>query len=148
MKSDAKPFRILGVDHIGLAPSLPKETTAFLTQALGLGFLGEEEVLDQKVFVSFCASVSQEAEASLHTRLEVLAPSQADSPISAFLAKKGGGIHHIALKVDDIHKALSYLTEKGFKLIDSSPRVGAHGSLIAFIHPKSTGGILIELVSH
>lgn len=149
MKSDEKAFRILGVDHIGLAPSLPEEATTFFRNHLGLPYLGDELIVDQKVSVAFCGSFNGEQPAQMdrgEARLEILTPSSEDSPISGFLSKKGGGIHHVALRVDDIQAALNHLKAAGVRLIDELPRKGAHGSLIAFVHPKSTGGLLLELV--
>jgi methylmalonyl-CoA epimerase len=80
------------------------------------------------------------------SRIELLEPTSEDSPISKFLEKRGGGIHHIALEVDDIEASLAQLKAKGMRLIDESPRVGAEGCLVAFVHPASANGVLIELV--
>ena len=80
------------------------------------------------------------------SRLELLEPTAADSPIAKFLGKRGAGIHHIAVAVDDIRSALADLKAKGARLIDETPRAGASGCLVAFIHPSSTGGVLLELV--
>ena len=80
------------------------------------------------------------------SRFELLEPMSEDSPISRFLARKGGGIHHVAVSVEDIRKSLAELRAKGAQLIDEEPRVGAGGCLVAFIHPSSTGGVLLELV--
>src|SRR5688572_27931808 len=80
------------------------------------------------------------------SRFELLEPMSADSPISKFLEKRGGGIHHVAVSVEDIRATLADLKSKGAKLIDEEPRVGAAGCLVAFIHPSSTGGVLLELV--
>jgi methylmalonyl-CoA epimerase len=80
------------------------------------------------------------------SRIELLEPTSPDSPISKFLEKRGGGIHHIAVEVDDIEVSLEQLKDAGARLIDESPRVGAEGCLVAFVHPASTGGVLLELV--
>jgi methylmalonyl-CoA epimerase len=80
------------------------------------------------------------------SRIELLEPTSDDSPISKFLEKRGGGIHHIAVEVDDIEASLKQLKERGARLIDESPRVGAEGCLVAFVHPGTTGGVLLELV--
>jgi methylmalonyl-CoA/ethylmalonyl-CoA epimerase len=80
------------------------------------------------------------------TKIELLEPSSPDSPVARFLAKRGPGIHHIAIAVTDIHQALAELKQKGARLIDENPRVGAGGCLVAFIHPSSANGVLLELV--
>ena len=80
------------------------------------------------------------------TNIELLEPTSDDSPISKFLEKRGGGIHHIAVEVKNIERALEELRSEGARLIDEEPRIGADGCLIAFVHPKSTGGVLLELV--
>ena len=80
------------------------------------------------------------------THIELLEPLTPDSPVGKFLDKRGPGIHHIAIRVDDIRKALEQLKEKGARLIDETPRIGARGCLVAFIHPSSTNGVLLELV--
>src|SRR5262249_58699644 len=79
-------------------------------------------------------------------RIELVEPASADSPISGFLRKRGGGLHHLAWKVDDVASAIAVLKAKGVRMIDESPRPGAHGTSVAFVHPKSTGGVLMELV--
>ena len=81
-----------------------------------------------------------------NARIELMEPARPDSPISGFLAKRGGGIHHLAWKVDDVAAAIAALRAKGIRMIDEAPRPGAHGTRIAFVHPKSTGGVLMELV--
>jgi methylmalonyl-CoA epimerase len=80
------------------------------------------------------------------SRIELLEPTSDDSPISKFLEKRGGGIHHIAIEVEDIEKSLKTLREKGMRLIDESPRIGAEGCLVAFVHPSAANGVLLELV--
>ena len=82
------------------------------------------------------------------SRVELLEPTAPDSPISKFLAKRGPGIHHIAVAVEDIHQALENLRREGVRLIDEQPRTGAGGCLVAFVHPSSSGGVLIELVQN
>jgi methylmalonyl-CoA epimerase len=81
-------------------------------------------------------------------RIELLEPTHADSPVAKFLEKRGAGIHHLAVRVDDIRAALQSLKESGARLIDESPRVGAGGCLVAFVHPAAAGGVLLELVEH
>jgi methylmalonyl-CoA epimerase len=82
------------------------------------------------------------------TRVELLEPTRDDSPIAKFLEKRGAGIHHIAVRVDDIRVALANLKQRGARLIDETPRIGAGNCLIAFVHPSSAGGVLLELVEH
>jgi methylmalonyl-CoA epimerase len=82
------------------------------------------------------------------SRIELLEPTSNDSPVARFLSKRGPGIHHIALRVDNIRAALSRLSASGARLIDETPRIGAGGCLVAFIHPSATGGVLVELVEH
>jgi methylmalonyl-CoA/ethylmalonyl-CoA epimerase len=135
------PFKILGINHLGIVPKDFALAGKFLSETLGLRDLGQENVTDQKVLTHIFASGNSEGE-----RLELLAPTDSTSPIAAFLEKKGSGIHHVALNVDNLEVALDYLKETGVKLIDEKPRPGAHRTQIAFIHPHSTGGILVELV--
>lgn len=132
------PFQILGIDHIGFAPKDAHACLNFLHQTCGLPHTGQEQVPEQKVQVNMVQVP--------HTRLELLQPIHETGPIAAFLQKKGGGIHHIALRVDSIDQALRYLQQQGVEMVDKEPRIGAEGSQIAFVHPRSAGGILIELV--
>jgi len=135
------PFKILGVEHIGLAPKDAQILCNFLTKMLGLKFTNEELVKSQETRTFFFDSGADSP------RLEVLeASSPGLGPIASFLAKKGAGIHHIALRVDKLSAALSFLDAQGVELIDKQPRPGAHSSKVAFIHPRACGGILIELV--
>ena len=134
-------FKILGVNHIAIAPKEVQLTLDFLKNILGLPFSGEELVKEQKV-----NTLMYETPASL-TRIEILDPKGfADGPVAKFLEKKGAGIHHIALSIDDVDAALKILKSKNVKLIDETPRKGAHNTKIIFIHPHATGGVLIELV--
>ena len=125
------------LDHIGIAVRDLDEALAFYRDALGLEIEAPEEVASQKVRAHFIPV----GEASLEL-LEATAP---DSPIARYVEKRGPGIHHITLRVDDIHAALARLKDKGIRLIDESPRPGAEGALIAFVHPASTHGVLVEL---
>ncbi len=125
------------VDHIGVAVNNIDDALKFYTEHLGMECKDVEEVPEQKVKVAFLP-VGE-------SKIELLEPSSDDSPVKKFLDKKGEGVHHIALHVDNIEKALADMKEKGVKLIDEEPRDGAHGAKIAFIHPKSTGGTLVEL---
>lgn len=126
------------IDHIGVATNSIDESATFYLDALGLEVAETETVLDQKVRVAMLP-VGE-------SRIELLEGTSADSPISKFLEKRGPGMHHIALRVDDINLALIQMKQRGARLIDEVPRSGAGGCLVAFVHPSSTGGVLIELV--
>lgn len=125
------------IDHIGIAVGDLEESLRFFRDALGLELDAPEDVPSQRVRAHFL----QAGEAAV----ELVEPTADDSPIAKFVAKRGPGIHHIALKVDDIVAALAELKAKGVRLIDEVPRPGAHNSLVAFIHPASTHGVLVEL---
>ena len=126
------------IDHIGIATNGIDEAATWWREALGLDFSAIEEIAEQEVRVAMLAL----GESSI----ELLEPTSPGSPISRFLDKRGPGIHHIAVRVDDIHAALAKMKEKGARLIDEQPRTGAGGCLVAFVHPSSTGGVLLELV--
>lgn len=125
------------LDHIGIAVSSLTEALAFYRDALGLEVEAPEEVASQRVRAHFIPTGEG--------ALELLEPTADDSPIARYLARRGPGIHHIALRVDDIVAALAHLKSRGVRLIDETPRPGAHGSLIAFVHPSSAHGVLVEL---
>jgi methylmalonyl-CoA/ethylmalonyl-CoA epimerase len=126
------------IDHIGIATNNIGEAARFYLESLGLQMNHTEEVASQKVRVAMLPLGE--------CRVELLEPTSEDSPISKFLAKRGPGIHHIAVRVEDIRRSLADLKQKGARLIDEQPRTGAGGCLVAFIHPSSTGGVLLELV--
>jgi methylmalonyl-CoA epimerase len=126
------------IDHIGIATNGIEDAARFYREALGLDVGEPEEVSGQKVRVAMLPIGE--------SRIELLEANAEDSPISRFLTKRGPGIHHIALRVADIRMTLADLKGKGMRLIDEQPRVGAGGCLVAFIHPSSTAGVLIELV--
>ena len=126
------------IDHLGIATREIAETLEFWRDALGLQLHDIEEVPDQKVRVAMLDLGE--------SRVELLEPTSADSPIAKFLEKRGPGIHHIAVGVDDINAALNRLRNQGARLIDESPRPGAGGSLVAFVHPSTANGVLLELV--
>ncbi|QQS40986.1 MAG: methylmalonyl-CoA epimerase [Acidobacteriota bacterium] len=126
------------IDHLGIATGGIQEALKFWEDALGLESVHVEEVEDQKVRVAMLPLGE--------SRIELLEPLSDDSPISNFLEKRGGGIHHIAVQVEDINASLAKLKQAGMKLIDEEPRVGAEGCLVAFVHPKSANGVLLELV--
>ena len=135
-------FKILGVDHIGVAVNDLDETQNFWT-AIGLPCTGQEPVAEQKVTTTFNPTPNG-------SEIELLAATEPDSPIAKFIEKNGGrgGIQHIALRVDDLPAAIAELQEKGIRMIDTKPRKGAGGADIAFVHPKSTFGVLLELCQH
>ena len=128
------------IDHIGIATHGIDDAARFYLESLGLQIEHVEEVASQKVRVAMLPLGE--------SRVELLEPTSDDSPISKFLAKRGPGIHHIAVQVQDIRASMAELKEKGARLIDEQPRTGAGGCLVAFIHPSSTGGVLLELVEH
>jgi len=126
------------INHLGIATRSIDESLKFWTESLGLENVHTETVADQKVRVAMLPLGE--------SRIELLEPTSDDSPISKFLEKRGGGVHHVAIEVDSIESALEDLKHKGIRLIDEVPRVGAEGCLVAFVHPSSTGGVLLELV--
>ena len=125
------------IDHIGIAVANLDETLKVYTDILGLTLHGTETVADQKVRVAFLPVGD--------TEIELLESTEPDGPIAKFIEAKGQGLQHIAFRVDDIEAALAELKAKGVRLIDEKPRYGAGGAKIAFLHPKSTHGVLIEL---
>lgn len=125
------------IDHIGIAVRSIEKTSELLSNILGLKVAGEENVEEQKVKVAFLPLGDSE--------LELLESTSPEGPIARFIEKKGEGIQHIAFRVDNIEKALEKLKKGGVRLIDEKPRYGAGGAKIAFLHPKGTNGILIEL---
>jgi methylmalonyl-CoA/ethylmalonyl-CoA epimerase len=126
------------INHLGIATKDIAEALKFYENALGLKSVHTETVEDQKVRVAMLPIGE--------TRIELLEPTSEDSPISKFLEKRGGGIHHIAVEVEDIAAALLKLKSEGARLIDEQPRIGAENCLVAFVHPSSTSGVLLELV--
>lgn len=126
------------INHLGIATKGIEEALKFWENALGLENVHTETVEDQKVRVAMLPLGE--------SRIELLEPTEEDSPISKFLEKRGGGIHHIAVEVEDIEGALARLKREGARLIDEKPRIGAEGCLVAFIHPSSANGVLLELV--
>ncbi len=125
------------VDHIGIAVQNLEETLQFYTETLGIELHGTEIVEEQKVKVAFLPVGD--------TEIELLESTEPDGPIAKFIEKKGEGIQHIALRVDNIEVAIEEMKAKGVKMIDEKPRYGAGGAKIAFCHPKSTKGVLVEL---
>ena len=125
------------IEHIGIAVRNLEEAISFYTDVLGLKCYGIEEVMDQKVKTAFFKVGD--------TKIELLESTDPEGPIGKFVEKKGAGIHHLEFAVDNIEDALSDAKEKGVRLIDESPRKGAEGLDIGFLHPKSTLGVLTEL---
>jgi len=130
-------FNVLKIDHIGIAVKDMEAAKKFYTEVLGMTVQGEEVVEQQKVKVCFIPSGDSE--------IELLESTSPDGPIAKFIEKNGEGVQHIALRVDNIEAALADLKAKGIRLIDEEPRYGAGAASIAFVHPKATGGILLEL---
>ena len=128
------------IEHIGIATRALDEALGFWRDALGLEVVHTEVVEEQKVRVAMLPVGEP--------RIELLEPTADDSPVAKFLEKRGAGIHHVAVRVDDIRAALARLKESGARLIDEAPRVGANNCLVAFVHPSSAGGVLLELVEH
>lgn len=128
------------VDHIGIATRSIEESLSFWRDALGLEVKHTETVEEQGVNVAMLPAGEP--------RVELLEPTGPASPVAKFLEKRGPGIHHVAVRVDDIRASLARLKREGARLIDEEPRVGAGGCLVAFIHPSASGGVLLELVEH
>jgi methylmalonyl-CoA epimerase len=124
------------ISHIGIAVKNLDEAIQFYKK-LGLEVEGIEVIESQKVKVAFIPVGN--------VRLELLEPTSEDSTVAKFLVKKGEGIHHLALGTENLEKRLQEIEKKGIKLIDKTPRKGAHNTNIAFLHPKSTYGVLLEL---
>lgn len=130
-------MKVLKVDHIGIAVKSLDESLKFYQDMLGLDLQGTEVVEEQKVKVAFLPVGDSE--------LELLESTEPDGPIAKFIDKKGAGLQHVALRVENIEEAIAEMKEKGVRMIDEKPRYGAGGAKIAFCHPKSTNGILLEL---
>jgi methylmalonyl-CoA/ethylmalonyl-CoA epimerase len=127
---------IKGLHHIGLAVRSVEERMV-LYRALGLEVAGREEVPSEMVRVAFLPVGD--------TRIELLEPTSPNSPVARFIDMRGEGVHHICLEVDDLEAAMARLAAQGFQLVTNVPSPGAHGTQVSFVHPKSTGGVLIEL---
>jgi methylmalonyl-CoA epimerase len=128
------------IEHIGIATRSLDEALQFWRDALGLEVTHTEVVEEQGVRVAMLPIGEP--------RIELLEPTHTDSPVAKFLEKRGAGIHHIAVRVDDIREELDRLKAKGARLIDETPRKGAGNCLVAFVHPSAAGGVLLELVEH
>lgn len=130
-------MKILKIDHLGIAVKSIDDGKNFWTGVLGLEFEGTETVEEQKVTTAFFPVGESE--------VELLESTADDGPVAKYIEKRGEGIQHVAFRVENIETALAELKEKGIRLIDETPRKGAGGAKIAFLHPKSTNGILVEL---
>ncbi len=128
------------IDHIGIAVKSLTEAVKVYENAVGLRLAGFDEVDEQGVRVAML-DIGE-------SRFELLEPTRPDSPIEKFMTKRGEGIHHIAVQVDNIEEALQRLKTAGVRLIDETPKRGAHNTRVAFVHPASTHGVLMELVQH
>ena len=129
---------VVGIDHIGVAVNNLDEAISLYRDVLGLKLEGVHVVEEQKVRVAFFSTGGE-------TRIELLEPTDSESPATKFIERRGEGVHHIALKVQGIETVLEELKGKGLKLVDEKPRIGVGGAKIAFIHPKSTRNVLYEL---
>jgi methylmalonyl-CoA/ethylmalonyl-CoA epimerase len=130
-------MKIIRVDHIGVAVNSIDAALKFFSDTLGLKVEGSETVAEQKVTTTFMPVGD--------TEIELLQSTAPDGPIAGFIEKKGEGVQHVAFVVDNIEAALKELEAKGVRLIDKVPRMGAGGKKIAFLHPKDTNGVLVEL---
>lgn len=130
-------MKILKIDHLGIAVKSIDEAKSFWADILGLAFEGDETVVEQNVTTAFFPVGESE--------VELLESTSPDGPIAKYIDKRGEGIQHVAFRVENIEAALTYLKEKGVRLIDEAPRKGAGGAKIAFLHPKATRGVLVEL---
>ncbi|RLC27797.1 MAG: methylmalonyl-CoA epimerase [Deltaproteobacteria bacterium] len=130
-------MKIKHIDHIGIAVREIAQAGKFYTDILGLEIQDIETVAEQKVNVAFIPITDSE--------VELLESTEPDGPVAKFINSKGEGVQHIAFRVENIEEALEELKAKGVRLIDQTPRKGAGGAMIAFIHPKETNGVLVEL---
>ena len=130
-------MKILKIDHLGIAVNSMEEGSKFWSDGMGLHLEGSETVAGQKVTTAFYPVGDSE--------VELLVSTSPDGPIAKFIEKKGAGFQHVAFRVENIEEALAELKEKGVALIDQTPRIGAGGAKIAFLHPKATGGVLVEI---
>ncbi|MEM3622563.1 MAG: methylmalonyl-CoA epimerase [Candidatus Bathyarchaeia archaeon] len=131
---------LMGIDHVGVAVKNLDEAIGIYQNVLGFKLEGVHILSERKVKVAFLSSGGE-------TRIELLEPLGSDSPVAKFLENRGEGIHHIAVKVANINAVLEDFKRKGVVLVDDKPRMGAEGAKIAFIHPKSTKGVLLELIT-
>ena len=129
---------VIGLNHVAIVVPSIEEARAVYVGVLGMTPSEVEHVAEQRVNVLVLYAGAQ--------RIELVEPASVDSPVTRFLEKRGGGLHHLAYDVRDLEAALAALKKRGLRLIDEAPRPGAHGTRIAFVHPSATGGVLTELV--
>ena len=134
---------LLGLDHVGIAVADLDTAVGFYCDVLGLQVLHREENLDQQV-----AEVMLSASDKAENQLQLLIPLAEDSVLNRFLVRRGPGLHHVAYAVSDVRSASSILRQCGIRVLYDAPRAGTRGSQINFVHPKDTGGVLLELVEH
>ena len=130
-------MKILKIDHLGIAVNRIDQAQSFWADVLGLPFEGSETVAEQKVTTAFFPVGESE--------VELLESTAADGPVAKYIEKRGQGIQHVAFRVENVEASLAELAAKGVRLIDKVPRIGAGGAKIAFLHPKDTNGVLVEL---
>ena len=130
-------MKVIKIDHLGIAVRSINEGKKFWGDLLGL-WLEESEAMDAEKLITTFFPIGE-------SEIELLESTDPEGPIGRFLEKRGEGIHHVAFRVENIEEALKELKEKGIRLIDETPRAGARGAKIAFLHPKSTNGVLVEL---
>lgn len=130
-------MKTLKLDHIGIAVKDLEEALPFWQEVMGLELVGTEVVEEQKVKVAFLPVGD--------TEIELLESTAEDGPIARFIERNGEGIQHLAFRVENIEEGIAFMKEKGMRMIDEKPRYGAGGAKIAFLHPKSSKGILVEL---
>ncbi len=133
-------IKVRKIEHIGVAVRSIDAHLPFYRDVLGLPFDGIEEVASQKVKTAFLPAGE--------TQIELLEPTSPESPVAKFIESRGEGVHHLALEVENLEATLAEAKAKGLRLIDEVPRIGARGIKIAFVHPKSTGGVLLEFCQH
>ena len=132
-----RDMKLLKIDHLGIAVSSIDAKKNFWTEVLGLALEGTETIQEQKVTTAFLPVGESE--------VELLESTSEDGPVAKYIEKRGEGIQHVAFRVENIEEALAELKAKGIALIDQTPRIGAGGAKIAFLHPKATSGVLVEL---
>jgi methylmalonyl-CoA/ethylmalonyl-CoA epimerase len=131
------PIAVLGLAHVGVAVRSLDEATALWTRSLGFELVSTESLEGMRLRIAFLRAG--------HVEVELLEPTSPDSPVGRFLEKRGEGIHHLSFYVADLEAALDRAAAEGLTLIDRTPREGSHGARIAFLHPRSMGGVLVEL---
>jgi len=131
---------IVSLDHIAIAVSSMPEAIQRFCDDLGLSLAGTEDVPSAKTSTAFLPIDG--------TRIELVHPLNGEGPIQKFLDTRGGGLHHLCFRTDDIDGDMKKLTEKGYRFLSAAPTPGAHGTRVAFIHPKDMGGVLVELAEH